>query len=114
MPFRQKFLLASSLLILAFASCKWLGQKETTTASTVKNKPNTEMPIPPLPTLSGDYADDWKIVDSLHGQGLYKSALEKVESIQARAKKDKNAPQNIKAILYRGKFMTLLEEDGLT
>ena len=72
------------------------------------------MPIPPLPTAMGDYPDDWKIVDSLQGQGLYKSALEKVVAIQARAKGDKNAPQVVKAILYRGKFTTMLEADGLT
>ena len=72
------------------------------------------MPIPPLPTAMGDYPDDWKIVDSLQGQGLYKSALEKVVAIQAQAKRDKNAPQVVKAILFRGKFTTMLEEDGLT
>lgn len=71
------------------------------------------MPIPPLPTAPGDYADDWKIVDSLEQQGLYKSALEKVEAIQVRARGDKNAPQSVKAILFRGKFITMLEEDGL-
>ncbi|MEO6758819.1 MAG: MG2 domain-containing protein, partial [Saprospiraceae bacterium] len=55
---------------------------------------------------------DWKIVDSLEGQGLYKSALEKAEAIQERARKDRNTPQSIKALLYRGKYTTMLEEDG--
>ncbi len=72
------------------------------------------MPILPLPTTMGDYTEDWKIVDSLQNQGLFKSALEKVEAIQARAKNDKNGQQIVKAILFRGKFMTMLEEDGLT
>ncbi len=72
------------------------------------------MPIPPLPTTMGDYADDWKIVDSLQNQGLFKSALEKVESIQAHANQDKNSPQIVKVLLFRGKFMVMLEEDGLT
>ena len=71
------------------------------------------MPIPPLPG-PGDYASDWKIVDSLQTEGLFKSALEKVELIQARAKRDKHSPQNIKALLFREKFITMLEEDGLT
>lgn len=107
--------LATCLLLLAFFSCKWIGQKETPpTTVSIKNKPNTEMPIPALPTTTGDYADDWKIVDSLQNQGLYKSALEKVEAIQARAKRDKNGQQIVKAILFRGKYMTMLEEDGLT
>ena len=72
------------------------------------------MPIPPLPITMNDYADDWKIVDSLQNQGLFRSALEKAEAIQARAKRDKNTAQSVKAILHRGKFMTMLEEDGLT
>ncbi len=72
------------------------------------------MPIPPLPGPPGDYASDWKIVDSLQNQGLFKSALEKSEAIQARAKRDKNGQQIVKALLFRGKYMTMLEEDGLT
>ena len=124
MPFRQKQftrhslsvggILALCCLLLAFHSCKWLESKEQAPTISIKNKPSTEMPIPPLPTAQGDYADDWKIVDSLQGQGLFKSAMEKTEAIQARAKRDKNAPQIVKAILIRGKFMTMLEEDGLT
>jgi uncharacterized protein YfaS (alpha-2-macroglobulin family) len=102
-----------SLLIIAFLACKSFGKKEQTPTTSIKIKPNTNMPIPPLPTAPGDYADDWKIVDSLEQQGLYKSALEKVEAIQARARGDKNAPQSVKAILFRGKFITMLEEDGL-
>ena len=80
--------------LLLLVSCKWLGKKEQPQSTTViKNKPSTEMPIPALP-LTGDYADDWKIVDSLENAGLFKSALEKVEAIQARAKNDKNSGKN--------------------
>ena len=114
MQFHQKLFLALSLLILAFLSCKSFGKKEQTPSVSNRNKPNTTMPIPPLPTAVGDYADDWKIVDSLQNQGLFKSALEKVEAIQARAQNDKNGQQIVKALLFRGKFMTMLEEDGLT
>ncbi len=100
--------------LLLLLSCKWLGKKEQPQSTTViKNKPSTEMPIPALP-LTGDYADDWKIVDSLENAGLFKSALEKMEAIQARAKNDKNSQQVVKALLFRGKYITQLEEEGLT
>ncbi|MCA0237045.1 MAG: hypothetical protein LCH81_11740 [Bacteroidetes bacterium] len=66
----------------------------------------------PKPASTRDYADDWKIVDSLQTKGLFKSALEKVESIQARAKADNNQPQVVKALLFRGKYISQLEEDG--
>jgi len=114
MQFRQKLSLALCLLIFAFLACKSFGKKEQPNITSIKKQPNAEMPITPLPTTLGDYADDWKIVDSLQGQGLFKSALEKVEDIQARAKRDKNGQQIVKAILFRGKFITMLEEDGLT
>ncbi len=114
MQFNQKLFLALCLLIFSFLACKTFGKKEQTPTVSIKTKPNTTMPIPPLPTTMGDYADDWKIVDSLQNQGLFKSALEKVEAIQARAKNDKNGQQIVKALLFRGKFMTMLEEDGLT
>jgi len=60
-----------------------------------------------------DYEKAWKIVDSLEQQGLPESALKHVEAIHGKAKKEKNAPQLIKAIIYRGKFQSQLEEDGL-
>lgn len=105
--------LLTTLTLLAIVACKSFGKKEQPTTN-VKNKPNTDMPIPALPAASGDYADDWKIVDSLQGLGLNKSALEKTEAIYVRAQKDKNGQQVVKALLYRGKFITMLDEDGLT
>lgn len=101
-------LTTAGFFLLIFA-CKSAGKKDTP-ATSIKDKPTTEMPTP-LP-LTGDYADDWKIVDSLERQGLFKSALEKTEEIQAKATRDKNSPQVIKALLYRGKHVTQLEEDG--
>ena len=100
------------LLIVTLLSCKWLGAKESKPNS-IKDKSNPTMPIQPLP-ISGDYADDWKIVDSLEQQGLFRSALEKVEAIQVRAADDKNSQQIVKCLFFRGKFITQLEEDGLT
>lgn len=113
MKYHQKLALILSLPLLVFFACKSFSKKDATTTTTLKNNPKSEMPIPALP-LAGDYAEDWKIVDSLQNQGLFKSALEKVESIQARASRDKNGQQIVKALLFRGKFITMLEEDGLT
>ncbi len=107
------FVLLASLTLLAIVACKSFAKKEQPSAN-IKNKPDNNMPMPALPAAPGDYADDWKIVDSLQGEGLYKSALEKTETIYARAQKDKNGQQIVKALLYRGKFITMLDEDGLT
>ena len=99
------------VLLIALLSCKSLGKKDQPATPSIQTNP--EMPTSPLP-LSGTYPDDWKIVDSLERQGLFKSALEKVEAIQLRARSDRNNPQAIKALLFRGKYTTMLEEDGLT
>lgn len=100
--------------LLLLISCKWLGKNNQADQNPLsKNKPSNQMPTTALP-LMGDYADDWKVVDSLEQSGLFKSALEKVEAIQARAKNDKNSQQLVKALLFRGKYMVQLEEDGLT
>jgi hypothetical protein len=65
------------------------------------------------PTPPDDYAAEWKIIDSLEQQGLPKSALEKVEELYARAKSEANAPQLVKTILYKGKYIQQLESDGM-
>ncbi len=59
------------------------------------------------------YEKAWEIVDSLEQKGLPKSALEHVEAIYNKAKKEENSPQTIKAIIYKGKYQVQLEEDGL-
>ncbi|MBP6827276.1 MAG: hypothetical protein KA165_12010, partial [Saprospiraceae bacterium] len=101
------------LFISGIVACKYAANKNQPAVS-IKDKPTTEMPMPPLPAAPGDYPEDWKIVDSLERQGLFKSALERVEAIQTKAGNDKNHPQVIKALLYRGKYTAQLEEDGLT
>jgi hypothetical protein len=59
-----------------------------------------------------DYQKEWQEVEGFDNQGLPKSALEKVEQLYARAKADKNAPQIIKSLIYKSKYMSQLEEDG--
>jgi uncharacterized protein YfaS (alpha-2-macroglobulin family) len=66
-------------------------------------KPAQDMP---------EYKAAWKTIDSLENQGLPRSAFEKVEALYERAKKDKAHPQVVKAVIYRNKFLSQLEEEG--
>ena len=60
-----------------------------------------------------DYASEWKIIDSLEQAGLPRSALEKVEALYQKATSDHNPSQIIKTLLYRSKYQSQLEEEGL-
>jgi len=53
-------------------------------------------------------------IDSLANIGLPKSALKEVDKLDALARKDKNAPEQIRAVIYRMTFQSYLEEDALT
>ncbi len=59
-----------------------------------------------------DYPKEWATIDSLEQQGLLRSALDKVETLYARAKSEKEIAQIVKALIYRGKLINNLEEDG--
>lgn len=101
------------LLPLMLAFCKY-AQKSKPAPST-STQPNTEIMAKtstPTPPQHGDYADEWAKIDSLEKKGLLKSALERTEALHTRAKADQNTPQILKALLYRGKYATQLEEDG--
>ena len=74
--------------------------------------PNQTNNQPTLIVLDGDdYKELWQQVESLTKQGLPKSALEVVDNIYARAKKDNNAPQFIKAGLYQMRLQSDIEEN---
>lgn len=73
---------------------------------------NLYHPITMHLTPPEDYEAEWKEIDSLESKGLPKSALEKVEALYERAKKDQNAPQLVKTLLYKGKYIVQLEEEG--
>ena len=59
-----------------------------------------------------DYAKLWQEVDELDMQGLPKSALKIVESIEKKAKASKNTPQEVKTLLFRSKYAIILEEEA--
>ncbi len=96
------------LLTLSFAYCKYA---QKTPAETTGQPTTTIMPEPSA-TPTGDYVPEWKTIDSLERQGLFKSALERTEALYARAKADRNGAQTIKTLLFRGKYTTMLQEDG--
>lgn len=54
----------------------------------------------------------WQQVEKLENDALTKSALKVVETISAKAKKEKNAPQIVKTLLYSSRYGMTLEEDA--
>jgi uncharacterized protein YfaS (alpha-2-macroglobulin family) len=58
------------------------------------------------------YDQLWKEVAKQENDGLPKSALKIVEQISAKAEKESNAPQQIKALVYESKYALTLEEDA--
>tara|TARA_R110002049_G_scaffold18043_1_gene69404 strand:+ start:3027 stop:9155 length:6129 start_codon:yes stop_codon:yes gene_type:complete len=59
-----------------------------------------------------NYEDLWDKVEQFEKDNLPKSALKIVADIAKQAKKDKNAPQQIKTMFFKGKFALVLEEDA--
>ncbi|MBE0423588.1 MAG: alpha-2-macroglobulin [Lutibacter sp.] len=59
-----------------------------------------------------NYDDLWKKVQKLEESNLPKSALIEVEKIYAIAKKENNAPQRLKTLLFKSKYALILEEDA--
>jgi hypothetical protein len=52
-------------------------------------------------------------IDSLANIGLPKSALKEVDKLDALARADNNAAQQVRAVIYRMTFQSYLEEDAL-
>ncbi|TXE15897.1 alpha-2-macroglobulin [Psychroserpens burtonensis] len=59
-----------------------------------------------------DYTKLWTQVDAFDLQGLPKSALQVVASIEKKAKASKNTPQEVKTLLFRSKYALILEEEA--
>jgi uncharacterized protein YfaS (alpha-2-macroglobulin family) len=62
--------------------------------------------------MANNYEEEWRLIDSLDKEGLPRSALERVEALYARAKRENNPAQVIKTLIYQGKYFDMLEEDG--
>ncbi|WP_431136314.1 MG2 domain-containing protein [Psychroserpens mesophilus] len=61
---------------------------------------------------SDDFEKLWKDVSKHESEGLPKSALKVLETISELAKTENNAPQQIKALLHKSKYILTLEEDA--
>ncbi|MFN8712294.1 MAG: alpha-2-macroglobulin family protein [Bacteroidota bacterium] len=86
-------------VVIAVAGAAWFFSQSNANAEPMLNfKPGN------------DYAADWKRVDSLSDEGLYKSALELTNAIHAKAKKEKNDAQQVKALMYRFRLSQTFEE----
>ncbi len=96
--FHHRYCLAISLLIMSMGIvCK---------------AQNTQpMPTPLQPNDS--YEQAWAKVDSLDRKGLPQSALEVVDQIYQKAKKEKAHGQLVKAVIHQLKFMATVEEEAL-
>lgn len=86
-------------------------KENTTTATTDTPQPEQTMSKPF--DFSG-YDNSWKKVDSLESKGLPKSALEIVNALMERARKEQNQPMQVKALMYQLKFNQELEENEFT
>lgn len=61
---------------------------------------------------SSKFGSLWKSADSLSKKGLTRSVLEVVDTIYNKAKKEENAPQFIRAMLYKLKYKSYIEEEA--
>ncbi|WP_298555432.1 MG2 domain-containing protein [uncultured Algibacter sp.] len=59
-----------------------------------------------------NYQFFWSKVEKFEVDGLPKSALKVLESIEKQAEKDKNHPQLLKTMLFKSKYVLVLEEDA--
>ncbi|WP_194766124.1 alpha-2-macroglobulin family protein [Tamlana sp. I1] len=59
-----------------------------------------------------NYDNLWLEVDAFELEGLPKSALKVIKTIEKKAKRDKNHAQLVKIMLFKSKFLLILEEDA--
>ncbi|HMR44321.1 MAG TPA: hypothetical protein PKC40_10835, partial [Saprospiraceae bacterium] len=74
-------------------------------------KPEIHKPMSTFPP--NDHAKEWAAIDSLEKRGLPREALERANQLYQVVRKENNPSQIIKCLIYRGKFNSELEEDGL-
>jgi uncharacterized protein YfaS (alpha-2-macroglobulin family) len=108
--------IAKALIIitLAITTTPLLAQKKGKKAPDRElkpyTKPNSENM---LNFFLKDYDKLWKEVDSLEQKGLVESAYKKAADIYEKAKKENNADQFVKAVIFKMKFFENKEEDAI-
>lgn len=60
-----------------------------------------------------DYQKEWDAVEKKESDGLPKSARDLVDAIYKKAKREKNAPQQVKALIHLVKYQAQIEDEGL-
>ena len=69
---------------------------------------------PTRPSQAPSFAAEWHAIDSLGKQGLFKSALERVENLGARAQAEGNGREQVKTAIFYGKYAEKLGMGGLS
>ncbi len=59
---------------------------------------------------SKNYEKEWSTIEQLEIDGKVATALEKVDALLIKASNRKNAPQQLKALLFRWKFLQIIDE----
>jgi uncharacterized protein YfaS (alpha-2-macroglobulin family) len=77
-----------------------------------QNEDDPAMEKEPIKYSTAKFEKDWAAIDSLQNSGLPKSALENLEKLFAKVRKDNNPAQFIKCLLYREKYTSQTTENG--
>lgn len=63
-------------------------------------------------TSSDKYSKDWDQITKLENEGKTKSALEYIEQLLVKARKDNNTAQIVKSIFHKYKYQMIIEENS--
>jgi hypothetical protein len=103
----QIFYIMKKIKVLVLALLASAAFASLTNVITVNFSKNAPLVINP----GSGYGDLWKKTDSLANLGLTRSVLDVVKVIYDKAKKENNAPQFVKAVIYKLKFESYITED---
>ncbi len=107
------FVILSFLIVIFVVSC---GSQKKNQQPDLNSQPNTSINNQDSNMSNPNdenFLAEWKTIDSLENQGLPKSALEKVNLLYEKVKEKNLSAQMIKCLIYKGKYESQLEEDGL-
>ncbi|MFK7949005.1 MAG: alpha-2-macroglobulin, partial [Saprospiraceae bacterium] len=105
-------LVAISAIAFSFTLSSY-NTKQTKLAAEVSGQAKAEKEKLLQQLMNDNYDQLWAKVDSLDRLGQPKSALEIVDKIYEKAKKEANPTQTVRALVYQNRYNAMLEEDGL-
>jgi hypothetical protein len=103
-------MIAPKHLFFIIIASIWLMAGCKTTRAESNTEPQNITTMDSIP--NNDYAKAWAEIDSLDERGLPKSALEKVDLLFEVALADKNAPQEVKCLIYKFKYEENISEES--